>query len=118
MKKTALLRILRGCGLAGVTLTIFGCASLFEKNADSSKTTVANMAYYNCESCHGAGNQRVETMTPNIIGQKHAYLVKKLKDFRSLKRISPYMNGVVANLTDQDINNLATYYANDEQNHP
>jgi cytochrome c553 len=51
-------------------------------------------------------------MSPKIIGQKKAYLAAKLRDFRELKRVNPYMNGVVAELTNQDIDNLAAYYAN------
>ena len=51
-------------------------------------------------------------MSPKIIGQKKAYLSAKLRDFRDMKRINPYMNGVVAGLTDQDIDNLAAYYSN------
>jgi len=32
-----------------------------------------------------------------------------------MKRINPYMNGVVSELTNQDIDNLAAYYANYRQ---
>jgi cytochrome c553 len=50
-------------------------------------------------------------MSPKIIGQKKIYLAAKLRDFRDSKRINPYMNGVVAELTDQDIANLSAYYS-------
>jgi cytochrome c553 len=54
-------------------------------------------------------------MSPKIIGQKKAYLAAKLRNFRDMKRINPYMNGVVAGLTDQEIDNLSAYYSNYRQ---
>jgi cytochrome c553 len=101
--------------IAGLSLSIFsieGC-SLFEKeSAAGTPAAAAQTAYYTCGGCHGAKNVRVELMPPNIIGQKQAYLIEKLHDFRDLKRIHPDMNGVMASMTDQDITNLAAYYAN------
>lgn len=100
------------CGLIAFTFYLSGC-SIFEKeNAADTMAATEQTAYYTCDGCHGPNNIRVESMSPKIIGQKKVYLAAKLRDFRDMKRINPYMNGVVAKLTDQDIDNLAAYYSN------
>ncbi|WP_114324945.1 c-type cytochrome [Candidatus Colwellia aromaticivorans] len=64
-----------------------------------------------CAACHGmAGISAVPTY-PNLAGQKEAYLVKQLKDFKSGKRNDPTMKGMVASLQDADMADLAAYYA-------
>jgi len=64
-----------------------------------------------CSACHGAAGISAVPMYPNLAGQKEAYLAKQLKDFKSGKRNDPTMKGMVAALTDADMDNLAAYYA-------
>jgi cytochrome c553 len=105
VEKTKTILPLIICGLCLLILCLPGC-SIFEKKS------AAQTAYYTCDGCHGPKNVRVEFMSPKIIGQKKIYLAAKLRDFRDMKRINPYMNGVVGGLSDQDIDNLADYYSN------
>ncbi|MCK9395200.1 MAG: hypothetical protein M0Q44_06400 [Methylobacter sp.] len=112
MKKTTLLRALLIYGLGVSALYLPGCSVLEKKHAADTPAATEQTAYYTCGGCHGPKNVRVEFMTPNIIGQKKGYLAAKLRDFRDEKRLNPYMNGVTADLTDQDIANLAAYYSN------
>lgn len=63
-----------------------------------------------CAACHGANGISATGMWPNLAGQKEAYLVKQLKDFRSGKRSDPVMNNFAKPLSDADIANLAAYY--------
>ncbi len=94
--------------LGFVIFGLSGC-SVLSKKPDTE--VAANTAYYVCSGCHGLENVRVNFMTPNIMGQKKGYLVATLRDYRDHKRIEPLMNGAVANLSDQEIENLAAYYA-------
>lgn len=48
---------------------------------------------------------------PNLAGQSEIYLQKQLRAFRSGERQAPQMSVVVADLTDEDIENLAAWYA-------
>jgi len=65
-----------------------------------------------CAGCHGARGVSAEgTSYPNLAGQKAAYLVKALKAYRDKTRRAPLMNGMAAGLSDEDIANLAAYYA-------
>ncbi len=64
-----------------------------------------------CAACHGADGIAIAPMYPNLKGQQAAYLVKQLKDFRSGTRNDPVMSAQAKPLSDQDIENLAAYYA-------
>ncbi|MEI6067399.1 MAG: c-type cytochrome [Methylococcaceae bacterium] len=92
-------------GLSGCS--VFGKQSAVVTPAEAEKT-----AYYQCGGCHGPANVRVNFMTPNIMGQKKGYLAQTLRDYRDKKRIEPLMNGVIANMSDQEIDSLAAYFSN------
>ena len=64
-----------------------------------------------CSACHGAAGISAAPMYPNLAGQKEAYTVKQLKDFKSGKRNDPTMKGMVASLSETDMADLAAYYA-------
>lgn len=64
-----------------------------------------------CTACHGAEGVSVNPMWPNLAGQKEMYLVKQMKDFRDGKRNDPVMAPMAKGLSDDDIANLAAYYA-------
>lgn len=64
-----------------------------------------------CAACHGPNGISASELWPNLAGQKEAYLVKQIKAFKSGERKDPSMAPMVAALTDEDIANLAAYYA-------
>ena len=67
-----------------------------------------------CASCHGADGKALIPTYPNLAGQNQEYLVIALKAYRSKERQggnSALMHAMAANLSDEDINNLAAYYA-------
>ena len=64
-----------------------------------------------CASCHGATGESLNPLWPNLAGQKEQYLVKQIKAFRDGTRKDPMMAPMVAALSDDDIANLAAYYA-------
>ncbi|MBS0286445.1 MAG: cytochrome c4 [Proteobacteria bacterium] len=71
-----------------------------------------------CVACHGQDGNSTVPNWPKIAGQYENYLVKQLKDFRAGEKGPRYegsMYGMVANLTDQDIADLAAFYANEKQ---
>ena len=116
MKHTKIIHALIAYGLSFCVLWLPGCALLEKRHAAETPTATAQTAYYTCGGCHGPKHVRVDFMSPKIIGQKKAYLVEQLRDFRDRRRMNPYMNGVVEGLTDQEITNLAAYYSNYGQN--
>lgn len=65
-----------------------------------------------CVACHGSAAAAPDW--PNIEGQHETYLVKQLKAFREGpggQRDNAVMYGIVASLSDKDIDDLAAYYA-------
>lgn len=64
-----------------------------------------------CAACHGANGISPSEIWPNLAGQKAGYLAKQIKAFRDGVRKSPSMTAMVANLSDQDADDLAAYYA-------
>ena len=64
-----------------------------------------------CQTCHGLDGQSKLPDAPNLAGQTEVYLVKALKDYRGGARKNDMMSLVVRNLKDEDIADLAAYYA-------
>jgi len=68
-----------------------------------------------CQACHGQdGNMAVDANTPIIAGQHAAYLEFALRQYRSGERQNALMNGFAESLSDQDIADLAAWYASQE----
>jgi len=63
-----------------------------------------------CAGCHGDKGQGSPPF-PALAGKPEADQVKALKDFKSGARSNPMMTGIAATLNDQDMDNLAAYYA-------
>jgi len=68
-----------------------------------------------CEGCHGLAdynNAFPEVYrVPKLGDQQAAYLVKALQDYKSGARRHATMRSIAAALTDQDMADLAAYYA-------
>lgn len=64
-----------------------------------------------CAACHGVGGNSMVPTFPKLAGQSEAYLYKQLQDYALAHRSGPIMSGVVATLSEQDMADLAAYYA-------
>ncbi len=64
-----------------------------------------------CVACHGADGNAMVPMYPKIAGQHEGYLLKQLMEFKSGARENAVMAGMVAALSEEDMKNLAAYYA-------
>jgi cytochrome c553 len=64
-----------------------------------------------CRVCHGLDGVGTNPTVPNIGGQSAMYLVKSLQDFREGRRVNEQMTIMVEGLSDQDIADLAAWYA-------
>lgn len=67
-----------------------------------------------CEACHGLDGKSITPSYPNLAGQHESYLVKALADYRAGRRTNPIMGPMAMNLSDQDIEDLAAWYASQE----
>jgi cytochrome c553 len=65
-----------------------------------------------CVDCHGAdGNQPLDDTYPKLGGQYYDYLEHALVQYRDGRREHALMSQQAASLTDQQIADLATYFA-------
>lgn len=69
-----------------------------------------------CAACHGITGISPTPAFPNLAGQQASYLAKQLVDIREGIRVVPEMAAIVANLSNQDIADLAVYFASQEPN--
>ena len=64
-----------------------------------------------CAACHGAGGNSAAPVNPKLAQQHPDYIVKQLQEFKSGKRANPVMSGMVAALSEEDMRNVAAFYA-------
>lgn len=76
-------------------------------NVDAGKTKSAP-----CAACHGVDGNSTDPQYPRLAGQYRDYLEQSLKEYRLGKRQNAIMAGFAKSLSDQDIADLAVYFAN------
>ena len=64
-----------------------------------------------CQVCHGKDGLAKLPEAPNLAGQKETYLVNALLSFKAGERKNEQMTVIVKGLSDDDIANVAAYYA-------
>ncbi len=63
-----------------------------------------------CATCHGADGNSIDQRYPKLAGQSPAYLRSQLWNFKKSYRSSDVMAPVVANLTESEMTDLATFF--------
>ncbi|MEE9552595.1 MAG: c-type cytochrome [Gammaproteobacteria bacterium] len=70
-----------------------------------------------CAACHGADGNSTTPIWPKLAGQHTDYIIKQLQDFQSGTRKNAQMSPMTANLSEQDIADLAAYYSSQKAAH-
>ena len=90
-----------------VTLALAGAVQA-RGNADNGKAKAAQV----CAACHGPeGNKPSAPDQPILAGQHYDYLVRSLIDYKIGRRNNPIMKGFAAQLSRQDIEDLAAWFS-------
>jgi len=104
-------RLLRAAGVAAAFIV---CTSAWAEGDAGRGYERAQM----CAGCHGIADYRNAYpnvySVPKLGGQEPAYIVKSLEAYKSGQRKHPTMGGIAATLSDQDMADLAAYYAVNE----
>lgn len=95
----SLLLALGICGTAQAADTVVGDAV-----AGQAKTAV-------CSACHGPDGNSLAPNFPKLAGQGQRYMLKQLHEIRDGKRVVLEMTGLLTNLNEQDLNDIAAFYA-------
>ncbi len=103
------------CLLLGMSYLLTG-AAVAQGDAEAGKEKAAT-----CAACHGPDGNSVIEANPKLAGQHPNYLVKQLKEFKLASqtggeegRNNAVMNGMAAPLSEQDMKDIAAYYASQE----
>lgn len=101
MKRAATLLSL-GAALAMLSSTLFAA----QGNAEHGKQKAAT-----CFACHGVDGNAIDPQYPRLAGQYNVYMQFALHEYKDGKRDNPIMKGMVATLSDQDIEDISTYFS-------
>ena len=98
---------MRGCKwiVMAVALTVAGSAQAAGDAAAGQQKSAP------CQACHSTDGNSAVGMYPKIAGQHAGYITTQLKALRDGTRKDPVMSPMAANLSDQDIADLAAFYA-------
>lgn len=78
---------------------------------DAPARTVEQIINTRCALCHGPEGESASAVYPRLAAQHPDYLRKQLKDFRDGRRKSDTMSEMAADLKDDEIAELATYFS-------
>ena len=97
-----------------IAIVVLAALSGYAQAADNNKTTIENRIAQ-CQGCHGIVDWKTAFpevyRVPKLGGQKAGYIVAALKAYKSGERDFATMRAIAAPLTDQEMQQLADYYA-------
>jgi cytochrome c553 len=99
--------------IAAAAMVVTGSSALAAEGDPAAGKKKTSM----CIGCHGIGGYKTVFPevyhVPRLGGQHAAYLVKALQEYKAGNRSHPSMRAIAAGLSDQDMADLAAYYASD-----
>ncbi|HBP49071.1 c-type cytochrome [Pseudomonas sp.] len=98
-----LVSLLLTLGVSGIAQAA-STAVVGDAAAGQAKTAV-------CGACHGPDGNSMAPNFPKLAGQGDRYLLKQLHEIKDGKRQVLEMTGLLANLNDQDLADIAAYYS-------
>ncbi|MBD2745161.1 cytochrome c [Microvirga sp. BT688] len=101
-----MMRFLIVLAASGAFLTAFGLAG-----AEAGDARAGRQKLTTCQGCHGLDGLSKNPESPNLAGQLESYLVRSLAAYKSGERKNESMNIVAKELSDEDIADVAAYYA-------
>ena len=97
-----------------IAMAVLLAFSGYAQAADNNKTTIENRIAQ-CQGCHGIPDWKTAFpevyRVPKLGGQKAGYIVTALKAYKSGERDFATMRAIAAPLTDEEMKQLADYYA-------
>ena len=88
-----------------LALTVGGQAAYAEGDATAGESKVAV-----CAACHGADGNSPAPNFPKLAGLGEKYLLKQLRDIKAGTRNVVEMTGLLDNLSDQDLADIAAFF--------
>ncbi len=111
MTKTAAFLTSSLMGIFGLLLTSAVAANEAQGPAKPDLVKGQATATQVCAACHTADGSRGSPANPILAGQHAQYLVKQLTEFKSGQRKNAVMQGMASTLSEEDMRNVAAFYA-------
>jgi cytochrome c553 len=93
--------------LLGMCFLLLTAPAVLGADIEAGKAKVATV----CAACHGAAGVSVSDSIPNLAAQRAGYLEAQLKALKDGTRKNPIMNAIAAQLSAEEIANVAAYFA-------
>ncbi len=94
-------------------LMLIACGDGASSNVSPAKANLTRPVKLGlCAGCHGETGKAVLADYPNLNGQNQRYLANSLRAYKTGERKNSAMRAMVGTLTDAEIEELASYYAN------
>jgi cytochrome c553 len=87
-----------------------GCLLVAHGAAKADPVAGERLAAARCVSCHSS-SETIHSTLPLLEGQPKAAFIAQWRAFRERKRTAPAMLGLADELSEQEVNDLAEYYA-------
>jgi cytochrome c553 len=101
--------------IASAALAVGVGVSAGASQADEGSAEAGSKKIQMCQGCHGIEGFRTAFpevySVPKLGGQSAGYIVAALKAYKNGERNHPTMRGIAGSLSDQDMADLAAYYA-------
>ena len=93
--------------VAGLLLSL-GIVSMVQAEGNAQNGEALSVP---CSACHGTDGNSLSDAFPKLAGQHESYLLKQLQEMKAGDRANPTMIGQLDNLSEQDLEDLAAYFA-------
>lgn len=108
--------MIRTAAMAILLATSFVTHASDEAKAKADPAKGKAIAETVCVACHGADGNSAASANPHLAGQIEEYIFKQLKNFKAADgkpaaRNNPIMGGMVAALSEEDMKNVAAWFA-------
>ena len=96
---------------ATVILVLGGGYAMTVMSGQTGGSKVESIVAESCAGCHGQDGNSVVPGFPKLAGQQKVYLLREMMDYKEGRRQSEVMVPALAQLSEEDMSNLAAYFA-------
>lgn len=97
--------------MKSIVIGLISAVALLASTANAADIEAGKAKSAACAACHGSAGISPTPIWPNLAGQKEQYLLAQIKAFKDGTRQNAQMAPMVAGLSEEDMANLAAYYA-------
>lgn len=94
-----------------MTAVVLGAVAFTSNVAATGDAAAGQKKASTCAACHGADGNSASGQFPKLAGQSADYIVRELQRFKTGERKNPIMAGMAAGLSEQDMQNVAAWFA-------